>query len=390
MLDYLYILATVVLVLPILIYCKYVVCSYMSLVSIKDKRFEEQNPKVALIIPCRGIDVDFERNITSFLQQDYPDYSVIFVTNTERDPAFEILRKIVGKSNRGIVVTAGIARNRSLKVNSLLKGLTLTGNARAIAFADSDAQPSKDWLRNLILPLSDPRIGATSVYPWHIAKRKNLSNRLLSLTYNMGAVFAADASNNLRSLWGGSMATLKETFYRAEVDKSWIGAYLDDSTMSRSIRKLGLRLFFVPQCLAPVHVDCSFGEYLNALKKAFVAMRVYDYSKWLLRGALYFLTFLSYVGALSFTIMVLAQGPQFLFFSLFLWLLIPIRVFLVYIALRIVRKDRQNFSVFLLPLVELISFLYYLKSALTNSVHWRGTTYRLVSTTNTETTKYKD
>ncbi len=44
-------------------------------------------PKVTLIAPCCGLDEGFEENIRAVLSQDYPDYEVIFVTESAADPA---------------------------------------------------------------------------------------------------------------------------------------------------------------------------------------------------------------------------------------------------------------------------------------------------------------
>ena len=50
-------------------------------------------PMVSLIVPCKGTDLEFERNVEAVLQQDYPRYEVIFVTATTADPAYETLAR---------------------------------------------------------------------------------------------------------------------------------------------------------------------------------------------------------------------------------------------------------------------------------------------------------
>ena len=49
-------------------------------------------PPVALIIPCKGLETDFESNLSSYLCQDYPHYQVIFVVASVDDPAYQALR----------------------------------------------------------------------------------------------------------------------------------------------------------------------------------------------------------------------------------------------------------------------------------------------------------
>ena len=43
-------------------------------------------PKVTIIVPCKGLDPNFDENIKAFLKQDYPTYQVLFVTATDDDP----------------------------------------------------------------------------------------------------------------------------------------------------------------------------------------------------------------------------------------------------------------------------------------------------------------
>ena len=51
-------------------------------------------PKTVLIVPCKGIDLDFEKNITSFFEQDFNNYLLWFVVESEDDPAYETLHRL--------------------------------------------------------------------------------------------------------------------------------------------------------------------------------------------------------------------------------------------------------------------------------------------------------
>ena len=48
-------------------------------------------PPAAVIIPCKGVDPDFETNLSRYLNQDYPCYQVVFVVASENDPAHAFL-----------------------------------------------------------------------------------------------------------------------------------------------------------------------------------------------------------------------------------------------------------------------------------------------------------
>ena len=50
-----------------------------------------QEPRVALIIPCKGIAPEFHRNIASAFNLDYENYILWFVLHDKSDPAYQQL-----------------------------------------------------------------------------------------------------------------------------------------------------------------------------------------------------------------------------------------------------------------------------------------------------------
>ena len=48
-------------------------------------------PFVSVIAPCRGLDDGLEQNLTALIEQDYPDYKVIFVVDDETDEAVPVI-----------------------------------------------------------------------------------------------------------------------------------------------------------------------------------------------------------------------------------------------------------------------------------------------------------
>ncbi|MCK5473238.1 MAG: hypothetical protein KAI59_04345, partial [Planctomycetes bacterium] len=52
------------------------------------------HPEIVLIIPCKGLDSAFEKNISSFFKQDSRNYSLWFVVEDEADLAYGQLCKL--------------------------------------------------------------------------------------------------------------------------------------------------------------------------------------------------------------------------------------------------------------------------------------------------------
>ena len=126
-------------------------------------------PKVFLTIPCKGVDQNFRKNVTSFILQDYDDFNIAFVVQSTDDPAYKQLLAIIdanknnSKANDIKILIAGKAESCSQKIHNLLHSYkNMPPDTRVLAFADSDAYVLKNWLNKLIRPLKKKGYGAAS------------------------------------------------------------------------------------------------------------------------------------------------------------------------------------------------------------------------------------
>src|SRR5208337_2323931 len=78
---------------------------YLLLVVIASVRFRREErrwtdaalPPVTLLKPVRGMEPDLEANLTSFFEQQYPSFEIIFGARHADDPALEVVRRISSK-----------------------------------------------------------------------------------------------------------------------------------------------------------------------------------------------------------------------------------------------------------------------------------------------------
>src|SRR5499433_372417 len=145
----------------------------------RSARQTRYQPKAVVIVPCRGLEHGFEENVHAILTQDYRDYEVVFVTESENDPAHGVLSRLLKQSRRlspsaptTWMVVAGEAKNQGQKVHNLCVAIdslnSIDRRVEALVFADSDTRPSRNWLADLVAPLADKRIGATTGYRWYL------------------------------------------------------------------------------------------------------------------------------------------------------------------------------------------------------------------------------
>ncbi|MDQ3817333.1 MAG: glycosyltransferase [Acidobacteriota bacterium] len=370
--------------------------SYIRRETARDK--QAFTPYASIIAPCRGLDQGLGENLAALFRQDYPAYEIDFVTDSEEDPAravIEELRREFGASAHVAtrVVFAGEAMESGQKVHNLRVAVSkVNSKSEVFVFVDSDARPREDWLRSLIAPLAQSRMGATTGYRWFIPVRGGLASRLRSV-WNASIASALGERNDRNFCWGGSTAIRRETFERAKVLDAWRGAASDDFAMTRALHRAQLPIHFVPDCLTPSLEDCGWRELLEFTTRQLKITRVYAPHLWrivLLSNLLFFLIFF---GGILLTSARAALGLSImapLFFILAIYALGILKAHLRFRAVNIplaryrarLRRD-AFFHLFLWPLTSALFLHNALSALLSRKINWRGITYELKSPTET-------
>ena len=249
-------------------------------------------PFATVIVPCRGIDQGLYENLAAHLHHDYPRYEVIFVVDDDNDPAAEVIRA-VGKDNAADLgeqercrsarlAVAPKAAGMSQKAENLREGVRCASpHAEVFAFADSDARPSAGWLRSLIAPLADDHIGAATGYRWFIAASPSAATELRSAwNASIASALGPDEASNF--CWGGATALRRETFEQLRIADAWIGTLSDDFVVTRVLRAAGAGVAFVPRSLTASVENCTFRELVEFTTRQMKITRVYAAKLWLM------------------------------------------------------------------------------------------------------------
>lgn len=238
-------------------------------------------PFVSVVVPCRGLDEGLEKNLSALFEQDFPAYELIFVTDDEKDESVKIIEAVRGTSGvKSKLVFAGKAAGESQKVHNLRRAvLEVSAGSEVFVFVDSDARPAKEWLKNLIAPLRDEKIGAATGYRWFISQKINFASELRSV-WNASIASALGARAESNFCWGGSTAMRRKTFEKLEMREKWRGTLSDDFAVTRALKKAGLPICFVPQALTASVENCSFRELLEFTTRQMKITRVYAPHLW--------------------------------------------------------------------------------------------------------------
>jgi cellulose synthase/poly-beta-1,6-N-acetylglucosamine synthase-like glycosyltransferase len=354
-------------------------------------------PKAVVIVPCRGLEHDFEENIRAILAQEYRDYEVVFVTESEADPAHDTLSRLLKQSRRpGWMVVAGEAKNQGQKVHNLCAAIdtlnSIDRRVEVLVFADSDARPARNWLADLVAPLGDKRIGATTGYRWYapVMDKRNPARSFASILLSVwNASALALLGERSGFAWGGSTAIRRENFEKIGVKSRWQGAVSDDYALTSAIHSHKQRIKFVPQCLVPSYPEITTKGLLEFTTRQMRITRVYSPRVWRLACIVHCLYNLTFWGGLAWLGVSALRGS-----SNFTLAASLAGVFLfgaitgairAGVATRLLKKGSEGSSKFwwayfaLGPVVSLVYFYNVIASVRTTRIIWREIGYDLIS-----------
>jgi cellulose synthase/poly-beta-1,6-N-acetylglucosamine synthase-like glycosyltransferase len=351
-------------------------------------------PHVTVVLPCKGLDPGFNENVQKLLQQDYPDFEVIFAVAAADDPAYANLVELAKASTLPIsIVVAGINLKRSQKINNQLKALeTLSPHTEVIVFVDSDVIARPDFLRHLVAPLQNEQVGVCTGYRFYIASLTNWTSQLRSLWNRMSAWEMANP--DFAFAWGGAMAIRRSVFEKAQVACAWDQAADDDLSLTTAVKKIGLTVHFVPQCLVATDGDSSVSEIIEWTNRQLILTKVYYPKLWqraVARAAVMALWLIGMIGALAHWIvwhdqsMGLALLAGLTIFPLEILFLIRARGLWQKVLTDNSQYIQESFwtSCAAIPLAHVVLPWMTLFSVLTNRIQWRGVTYELLSPSET-------
>ena len=167
---------------------------------------------VTIMVPLYGADFEAYENYARFCRQDYPDYQIVFGVRDVRDSSVPIVEKLIADfPNRDIVlVISDKTIGQNLKVSNLQNMLAQVRHEQ-IVIVDSDIRVGRDYLRKVLAPLSDKRVGLVTCL-YRAAETPDFAARLeaVGITAEFTAgVLMAWMLEGVRFALGSTMATTR-------------------------------------------------------------------------------------------------------------------------------------------------------------------------------------
>jgi cellulose synthase/poly-beta-1,6-N-acetylglucosamine synthase-like glycosyltransferase len=330
-------------------------------------------------------------NVSALLSQSYAAFEILFVLDDARDDAIALIQEQQQQhgSVKSRIVISGPANDSGQKVHNLRVATPqVSPECEVLVFVDSDARPDPQWLRKLVAPLVDEKIGASSGYRWFVPIKGGLPSRLRSI-WNASIASALGSDRQKNFCWGGSTAIRRSIFDRLQIRERWCGSVSDDFSVTRVLHEASLPIHFTPNCLVPSVGDCGWRELLEFTTRQIKITRVYAPHLWtpvLLGSCLFCLTFFGGIGLLIWRI---SSGRSFailLLVLLLMYLLGAAKSFIRWQAIRIPLAGHRRLlnrdlpgQLVLWPFASLLYLYNAIVAGFSRRIVWRGITYELKS-----------
>jgi ceramide glucosyltransferase len=330
-------------------------------------------PPVSVFKPVHGMEDRLEENLRSFFEQDYPDFEIFIGARSSDDPAMTTARKLQAEYPhvKSHLMFSGPPQWPNAKVFTLDK-MIAESRAEYIVTSDSDVRVGRDFLRNVIPPLLDRKIGlVTCLYVGDPAADFWSRLEALGMSVEMpSGVVVADMLEGIRFALGPAVAFRRDSLEAIGGIAATADYYSDDYVLGEKIWRAGYKVifshYFVHHVLTPRPFTRTLGDQLRWMKST-------RHSRpWGHIGT--GLTF-----AMPFAFLGLAAGYALLRPEL-AW-----GLFAVGYLNRVIQslgvgwgllKDRQAISLcWLYPLRDLQGFAVWVASYLSHDFYWRGEHY---------------
>lgn len=120
-------------------------------------------PPLSVLKPIYGLDRETYENYASFCTQDYSDYEILFCVSDDRDPAIEVIEKLIKDfpaRDIGLLIGSDPV-GVSDKVNKLSR-MAREAKHDLLVVTDSDVRVEPGFLRAVAAPFNNPDIGGVT------------------------------------------------------------------------------------------------------------------------------------------------------------------------------------------------------------------------------------
>lgn len=327
-------------------------------------------PPVSILKPVRGIDPEAYENFASFCRQDYPDYELVFCVGSDDEQAINAIEQLKRDfPERQIRLLFGPRRRAVNDKVAKLGRLVAEAKYEHLAISDSDVRVRPDYLRSVMAPLADPKVGGLTCFYGSI-RDDTFADKLQTMgmfsDFYAGIIVA-------RQLDGVKFA-LGQTIVTKRALIAGFGGYQqlenrpgDDLLVGRLVAEQGYEVKLLPYVVDTVSDYRTIGELLQKRLRWIVVMR--HMRPWGHLG-------LVFTQGLAWSLIAIAVHPTAAVALGYLGTYCVLRLAMTWsIGVWGLKRAGLMEKAALIPLWDLVATGLWLASFFRNSVRWRGGEY---------------
>jgi ceramide glucosyltransferase len=335
----------------------------------------EFRPAVSILKPVHGLEPNLEENLESFFRQDYSEFELIFCARHADDPAL-MLAEIIAERHPEVpirILTSGEPSWTNAKLYSLEK-MWKEASHDLLVISDSDVRVSSNYLRELVKPFADARVGmSTCIYRGCPGEGLWTKLEALGMSVEMtSGVLVANLLEGMKFALGPTMVVRRECIDALNGFSFMADFCADDYILGNAVAESGMKVVLSHLAVDHMVVHHSF---LSSMRHQVRWMRSTRFS----RPKGHFGTALTYAmpfGLLGFVAGLMTGHP-----------IIGVGLLAVALANRILQSVAAGYVVagdrnaltraWLYPVRDLLGACLWLASYFRATIEWRGEIYRL-------------
>jgi ceramide glucosyltransferase len=203
-------------------------------------------PPVSILKPLKGADRDMYEAFRSHCLQDYAEYEIIFGVSEPDDPAIDFVKQLQREFPKTAIALVVCPKKlgANIKISNLEQMLAIA-RYECLLVNDSDIGVPPDYLRRVMTPLADERVGMVTCLYCGVAAA-TFGSRLESLgiatDFIPGVLVARQIEGGLHFALGSTMVFRRAHLARIGGFQSIVDFLADDYELGRRVADLGLQV----------------------------------------------------------------------------------------------------------------------------------------------------
>jgi ceramide glucosyltransferase len=336
------------------------------------REFAPYAPAVALLKPVRGVDFGSYENFASFCTQEYPEYEILFGVGDSSDPAVPLIQRLIAEfPQQRISLFVGAERIGSNRKVNMLARLAREARHEILVLTDGDIRVSPGYLREVVAPFADSKVGAVTSFYRAIAE-KNLGAELEAVgaaSDFFTGVLMAHWTEGITFALGASIVTTREWVVKIGGFAAIANMLADDYELGHRIANAGGMILLSREAvwtMYPAQTARGFWQHQVRWARTVRLCRPLSFAG------------LIFTHGLPWALLAALIAPAPWIAAVYLLAYLVLRLSMAWtVGVWGVADDVVRRKLWLVPLRDAIHFVVWLASFASNRIHWAGEEYMM-------------